>query len=100
MLQEIQLGDMGVKFRKLIETSVSGNELLIKSGHKPIARVIPFRQKKKQKNKAVDENRGYKMAAILEELSETEAFSEVTDPSAWQKEIRRDRFLAERDDAD
>jgi len=102
MLQEIQLTDMDVKFRKLIETSALGNEFLIKSGHKPIARIIPFRQKKKQKQKVkfADENRGQKMAAILDQLSKTKAFSEVTDPAAWQKEIRRDRSLPERDDAD
>ncbi|NJL59583.1 MAG: type II toxin-antitoxin system VapB family antitoxin [Desulfobacteraceae bacterium] len=47
-----------------------------------------------------EENRGQKMAAILEKLSEIKAFSEVADPCAWQKDIRGDRSLPERDDAD
>jgi len=100
MLQEIQLTDMDVNFRKLVGTSALGHEILIKSGSEPIARIIPFCQKKKQKVKVADENRGQKMAAILDQLSKTKAFSEVTDPAAWQKEIRRDRSLPERDDAD
>lgn len=51
MLQEIQLKDIDSNFRKLIEKSAIGNEILIKSGNDSIARIIPF-QKKKQKRKS------------------------------------------------
>ncbi len=100
MLQEIQLRDMDAGFIKLIEKSALGNEFIIKSGHEPIARIVPFRKKKKRKAKTAEENRGRKMAAVLEELSKTQAFSEVTDPCAWQKEIRVDRSLPDRNHAD
>jgi hypothetical protein len=43
------------------------------------------------------EKRGQKMADALSKLAESGAFSEVEDPSAWQREIRRDRPLPGRD---
>ena len=45
-----------------------------------------------------DAPRGAEMAEALEKLSETEAFSEIEDPSAWQREVRRDRALPGRDE--
>jgi hypothetical protein len=38
-------------------------------------------------------SRGDEMAAILEKLSETEAVSDITDPVAWQRDLRQDRPL-------
>ena len=38
-------------------------------------------------------SRGDEMAAILEKLSESEAVSEITDPVAWQRDLRQDRPL-------
>lgn len=38
------------------------------------------------------------LAEALEALAESGAFSEITDPVAWQREIRRDRSLPGRDD--
>lgn len=43
------------------------------------------------------EKRGQKMADALSKLAESGAFSEVEDPSAWQREIRQDRPLPGRD---
>ena len=37
--------------------------------------------------------RGQEMAAILEKLAESGAFSEIEDPVSWQREIRKDRAL-------
>ena len=37
--------------------------------------------------------RGQQMADALSKLAEHGAFSEIEDPSAWQREIRRDRSL-------
>ena len=40
-----------------------------------------------------DVPRGVEMAEALEKLAEMGAFSEIEDPSAWQREIRKDRTL-------
>ena len=37
--------------------------------------------------------RGDEMAAILEKLAESGAVSEITDPVAWQRDLRQDRPL-------
>ena len=45
---------------------------------------------------AVLRGQGHKMAAALEQLAELHTFEEVTDPVAWQGEMRRDRNLPDR----
>lgn len=40
---------------------------------------------------------GKKMAEALEKLAAVAAPSEITDPSAWQREQRQDRSLPDRD---
>ncbi|MDX6530067.1 MAG: hypothetical protein QOH41_2357 [Blastocatellia bacterium] len=42
-------------------------------------------------------NRGRRMAEALEKLAASDAFSEISDPSEWQREIRKDRPLPGRD---
>jgi hypothetical protein len=42
-------------------------------------------------------NRRKRMAEALEKLAASDAFSEISDPSEWQREIRRDRRLPGRD---
>jgi hypothetical protein len=41
--------------------------------------------------------RGRRMAQALERLAAANALSEITDPVAWQREIREDRPLPDRD---
>lgn len=41
--------------------------------------------------------RGQKMADALEKLASVNALSEISDPSAWQREERQDRKLPDRD---
>jgi len=41
---------------------------------------------------------GRQMAAALAQLAATGALGDVTDPSAWQREVRRERPLPERDE--
>jgi hypothetical protein len=41
--------------------------------------------------------RGQKMSDALEKLAALNARSQITDPSAWQREIREDRPLPDRD---
>ncbi len=41
---------------------------------------------------------GQRMAEALERLAALNAFSEISDPSAWQREQRRDRVLLDRDE--
>ena len=40
-----------------------------------------------------DVPRGVEMAEALGKLAKTGAFSEIDDPSAWQREVREDRAL-------
>lgn len=42
-------------------------------------------------------NRGKRMAESLEKLAAIGAFSEISDPSEWQHEVRKDRPLPGRD---
>jgi hypothetical protein len=42
-------------------------------------------------------NRGRRMAEAIEKLAATDAFSEISDPSEWQREIRKDRPLPGRE---
>ncbi len=41
--------------------------------------------------------RGKGMAEALEKLAAIDALSEISDPSAWQREQRQDRSLPDRD---
>jgi hypothetical protein len=43
------------------------------------------------------EDRGKRMAEALEKLAASDAFSEISDPTEWQREIRRDRPLPGRE---
>ena len=43
-------------------------------------------------------DRRRRMAQALEKLAEIDAFSEISDPVEWQREIRKDRPLPGRDD--
>jgi len=43
------------------------------------------------------EDRGKRMAEALEKLAASDAFSEISDPVEWQREIRKDRPLPGRD---
>jgi len=40
---------------------------------------------------------GQQMAAILEQLANMNAFAEIADPAAWERTIRSDRVLVDRD---
>lgn len=42
-------------------------------------------------------NQGQKMAVILQRMADRNALSQITDPVAWQKEIRQDRILEGRE---
>jgi hypothetical protein len=42
-------------------------------------------------------NQGQKMAMALEQLAAIKAVSQIIDPSAWQREVRKDRPLPDRD---
>ena len=42
--------------------------------------------------------RGQAMAALLEKLAECRTFSAITDPVRWQRELRQERVLPEREE--
>jgi hypothetical protein len=46
---------------------------------------------------SVEKERGLKMAEALEALAEVNALAGITDPVAWQREIREDRPLPGRE---
>jgi hypothetical protein len=48
-------------------------------------------------DKVEKKQRGQQMADALSKLAEAGAFSGIEDPSAWQRDIRRDRPLPGRD---
>lgn len=41
----------------------------------------------------LEKSQGQRMAAILQRMADRRALPEITDPVAWQKEIREDRPL-------
>ena len=43
------------------------------------------------------EGSGPRMAAVLEQLAAIHALADLTDPAAWEREIRQDRSLPDRD---
>ena len=51
-----------------------------------------------QVNSADTDTRGRAMAAILEKLAESGAFSAIADPAKWQRTLRQDRVLPEREE--
>lgn len=40
---------------------------------------------------------GQQMAMILEQLAQVDAFTEISDPQAWEREVRQDRILPDRE---
>jgi hypothetical protein len=42
-------------------------------------------------------SQGQRMAAALEQLVAANALKELTDPAAWEREIRQDRVLVDRE---
>ncbi len=43
------------------------------------------------------EPNGTKLAQLMEEMSKKNRFSDIKDPLAWQREIRKDRLLPRRE---
>jgi hypothetical protein len=44
-----------------------------------------------------DISRGQRMAEALAQLAETNSLSEINDPAAWEREIRKERPLPDRE---
>ena len=49
------------------------------------------------RNPAERAQTGQQMAAILEQLANMDAITDIADPAAWERAIRSDRVLADRD---
>ncbi|MEO7912978.1 MAG: hypothetical protein ABIV47_25295 [Roseiflexaceae bacterium] len=43
-----------------------------------------------------NDNPGPRMAALLEQLANIDTFADMGDPQAWQREVRQDRSLPDR----
>ncbi|MDE0080124.1 MAG: hypothetical protein OXO50_21580 [Caldilineaceae bacterium] len=50
-----------------------------------------------EQDSEVSSNRGKLMAEVLAELARRDTFSTIPDPVAWQKELRAERALPDRD---
>ena len=75
-------------------------ELIVGEASIPVHVTIDTQDKTEDKtgNKTGDEKeRQKRVLLILEQISQTGAFSEIQDASAWQRQIRIDRPLPNRD---
>ncbi len=50
-----------------------------------------------QRQNNVKSNQGKRMAAVLQRMADRRALSHIDDPAAWQREIRKDRPLPDRE---
>ena len=61
---------------------------------------VQFLKKKisqKEKNHKTEETNGTRLAKLMAEASKKNLFSDIKDPVAWQREIRKDRPLPGRE---
>jgi hypothetical protein len=50
-----------------------------------------------QTQNEVKSSQGQRMASILQRMADRNAFPEIADPAAWQREIRKDRTSSRRE---
>ena len=58
---------------------------------------VQFLKSKIKKSEQTEEPNGTKLAKLMSEASEKNLFSDIKDPVAWQREIRKDRPLPGRE---
>ena len=46
----------------------------------------------------ISQHSGKQLAALLEQLAHIHALAEITDPATWERDVRVDRTLPERED--
>jgi len=88
-MYEIEVKDLARQLKSLLEIIDTGQEVVLTDSNRPVARLIRI----SESNLQSESDRAEKMTAILNQLAELNSLSEITDHSAWQREIRRDRSM-------
>ncbi len=90
-MHTIEISECAPQLNDMLAVLAAGEELLLLDAQRPIAKLL------KLDSQAADTARGEQMARIMEQLAEANPFSEIDDPVAWQREIRKDRLLPGRE---
>ncbi len=89
-MQTIEINDCSPQLNAALGLLAVGEEAVLMVAQHPIARLI------KLDSSVPEVGQGEQLAAIMEALAQLNAFSEINDPVAWQREIRQDRALPDR----
>ena len=76
---------------------ISGKDKKLLAQVEKLAQKLGLKIEKQEEDLALsDEKRSEKLYQLMEEIAASGVFKSIKDPVAWQKEIRRDRFLPDR----
>jgi antitoxin (DNA-binding transcriptional repressor) of toxin-antitoxin stability system len=89
-MQQIEISDLTLSLSALLASLGYGEEIVLTEDQHPVAKLI-----KLENGLRVD--RGVEMAEILDRLAAHHPFAEIDDPVAWQREVRQDRSLPDRE---
>jgi len=89
-MQQIEVTDLTLSLRALLASLDYGEEIVLTEDLRPVAKLV-----KLENGSRVD--RGLEMAEILERLAAHQPFADIEDPVAWQREVRQDRPLPDRE---
>ncbi|MCI0391228.1 MAG: hypothetical protein MOB07_21010 [Acidobacteria bacterium] len=89
-MQQIEVTNLTLSLSALLASLDYGEEIVLTEDQRPVAKLV-----KLENGLRVD--RGVEMAEILERLAAHHPFAEIEDPVAWQREVRQDRPLPDRE---
>jgi len=92
-MRQIEIRDLAQHLSALLAAMAEGEEIVLTETQRPVAKLIKIESAKPEDLT----RRGDEMASILEQLAAGNAFSEISDPVAWQREAREDRPLPRRE---
>lgn len=92
-MQQIEVRDWPSQLNTLLAGLAVGEEVVLTAEQRPIAKLIKLESPAANN----EDERGAKLAELLEELASQDAFREIANPVAWQRRIRQDRILPERE---
>ena len=92
-MYEIEVKDLAHHLESLLAAIGKGEEIILTEAQRPIAKLTKLAEDERPEIS----DRGALMAHVLEELAARDAFSEIADPAAWQRDLRQDRPLPGRD---
>lgn len=89
-MQQIEVTNLTLSLSALLASLDYGEEIVLTEDQHPVAKLI-----KLENGLRID--RGAEMAEILERLAAHHPFAEIKDPVAWQREVRQDHPLPDRE---